>query len=225
MPAKDSPSSPCYLKTKESVWMESHGVFRGSETSVFNWVRKREAWLILELGPVVLRGLVRQGQNAMINKLFLLWGFWRKRTCWQKPQNVLWQQASLKLGFIYAHHPKPHVPVTFSWGLSIGGSPRRLQSLFATSLTRLSLPLPPGTLHPRCLSTMSLPLTQWAAVTTARSPFPSAFTTWPPAMSTSPAMCYGATNTGTWPTNWQERTKVCLPPPPTLIGHSRVNGA
>lgn len=61
-------------------------------------------------------------------------------------------------------------------------------SMLSASKTAVTLPYQlnlaclfpffPGIPHPQCLSTMSLPSTQWGIVTMAQSPFPSASTTW-----------------------------------------------
>lgn len=177
-------------------------VAKGSQTSVFK-VRKGEGWLFLQPGTVALGGLVWWGRNSGEGENYCV-----GESCRVSSEKSWWDA---RVSFIGVHHAKPHCGKSHPQEAPVWrGRAQMLLSLPPSSLTSPVSSHPPGILRPQCLSTTSLPSMQWGTVTTAQSPSHSAFTTWPPATSTSQATCYGAMNTGTWLTNWQERTKVSM---------------
>lgn len=193
--------------------MESSVVAKVSQTSMFK-VRKGEGWLFLQPGTVALGGLVWWGRNSgegvIISSLYTEVSgenYWVRESCRISSEKSQWDERA---SFIDVHHAKPHCGKSHPQKVPVWwGRAKMVLSLSPSSLTKPVSSHPPGILHPQCLSTTSLPSMQWGTVTTAQLPSHSAFTTWQPATSTSRATCYGAMNTGTWLTNWQERTKVC----------------
>lgn len=193
MPERDSPSSLGYFKTQVAMYTGSSVVTKSSKVSMSNVRRQAAPSPAWHCSP----GCADPMRPEWGDNKLPLQGASGESYCVGKSYRMSSENSQQDL----------RTSVT-ALGLRRGANgvlmrePRTPLPLLPTSLTRpVFSSHSPGTLRPQCLSATSLPSIRWATVTTARSPSPSAFTTWPPAMSTSLATCYGATNTGTWPTN------------------------